>query len=204
MDFAGEFQQYATSTIRTSGGSGVRRSWASLARTFLSDPSAPKTHEKMAFTVAPSISRRPIASAGGPLALLNLLRDGKICLETSTCRLTPLHPWLTIIYVSPDWGQGAICRSRSYQIVFLPRIGWKAGLSQLLSHQSKRYLCHRPTYSAHPLRWGVVPSLQSYSARPRYGAVWKEGHSANLDNGKLCTGWCVLIFWYLLGTNENL
>lgn len=26
MDFAGEFQQYATSTIRTSGGSGVRRS----------------------------------------------------------------------------------------------------------------------------------------------------------------------------------
>lgn len=126
MDFAGEFQQYVTSTIRTSGGSGVRWSWASLARTFLSDPSAPKTHEKMAFTVAPSISRRPIASAGGPLALLNLLRDGKVCLETSTCRLTPLHPWLTIIYVSPDWGQGAICRSRSYQIVFLPRIGWKS------------------------------------------------------------------------------
>lgn len=50
---------------------------------------SPKTHEKMAFTEAPSISRRPIASAGAPLALLYILRDGKISLETSTCRLTP-------------------------------------------------------------------------------------------------------------------
>lgn len=48
---------------------------------------SPKTHEKMAFTVTSSFSRRPIASAGGPLALLYLLRDGKICLEISTCRL---------------------------------------------------------------------------------------------------------------------
>lgn len=52
---------------------------------------SPKTHEKMAFTVTSSFSRRPIAiaSTGGPLALLYLLRDGKICLEISTCRLAP-------------------------------------------------------------------------------------------------------------------
>lgn len=173
--FAGDFQQYATSTIRTSGGSGVRRSWASVAHTFLSDPSAQRPMTKwhspwpLAFRGVQCLSWR---ATSAPIYIA-----GRQDLSWDKHMLSyDLHPWLTLIYVSPAWGQGAICRSRPYQIVFLPRTGWEAGLSQLLSHQSKRSLRHRPTYSAHPLRWGVVPSLQSRSARPRYVAVWKEGH----------------------------
>lgn len=162
---------------------------------------SPKTHEKMAFTVTSSFSRRPIASTGGPLALLYLLRDGKICLEISTCRLAPftrdsLCTCLQLEDREPYAGLGhadyAMAWDRSMPVYHCS-----------VTNSNDTCAFNLPTYAVDPSRWGL-PSLQSHSASPSYLTAWKEWQTTNLHIRSMSNWYCVLIFWYSLGTDEEL